>query len=133
MNARTTSNLVRKVIIIMSVRLNKMDIVREVAERTGFRTRDVQTVYEALLDSIREDLLDGYEVQLRRLGKLAVVHGEPRRYTSFTNPSEYLYSTTQRRLRFTVSSTLKKELYDMDLMDKAEKEEGVKNGTESED
>lgn len=99
-----------------------MDVIRDIVARTGFKLKDVTKLYDQFMGVIHDALIDGYEVSFQKLGKLYIDHGKPRRYTSFSNPDEYLYSTTTRRVRFRTAPTLKEELFDLDLMDKAEKE-----------
>lgn len=100
----------------MGQRLKKCDIVKDVALRTGFREEDVQKVYEAVLNSIHDSILDGDDILLWRIGRFIVREAPLREYVSFENPNEKIQISGRHYVRFAISQLLKDEMKDRDFL-----------------
>ena len=48
--------------------MNKVELIKVVADKVGFTQKDVSIVYDALLDIVTESLKNGEKVQLAGLG-----------------------------------------------------------------
>lgn len=58
---------------------NKAELVSEVAEKTGFKKKEVAQALDALFGSIQEDLAKGSRVQLIGFGTFEVRHRAARK------------------------------------------------------
>lgn len=101
------------------MRLIKHDIVKDISNRTGFREKDVAVVYEAFLDSVKDALLRGDEVLLKRIGKFCVVWRKPRKFASLNNIGETIDVMERRYLKFVLSANFREALKDKDYIEKA--------------
>lgn len=69
----------------MENRVNRSEILANVAERTGFALSDVKSVYDALLDEVIDKSVEGNTVVLNGFGTFYVQShkGHPIRFESF--------------------------------------------------
>lgn len=54
--------------------MTKIEIVREIASKTGLSTKDVMLVIESLMDTIKTSMGNGEEVFLRGFGSFIIKH-----------------------------------------------------------
>ena len=54
--------------------MTKIEIVREIASKTGLPTKDVMVVVESLMDTIKSSMENGEEVFLRGFGSFIIKH-----------------------------------------------------------
>ena len=54
--------------------MTKIEIVREIASKTGLSTKDVMVVIENLMDTIKTSMGNGEEVFLRGFGSFIIKH-----------------------------------------------------------
>ena len=54
--------------------MTKIEIVREIASKTGLSTKDVMVVIESLMDTIKTSMGNGEEVFLRGFGSFIIKH-----------------------------------------------------------
>ncbi|MDO6414168.1 HU family DNA-binding protein [Sphingomonas sp. BIUV-7] len=87
-------------------RMNKQDLIRAVAEQTGFDRSDAARLVEAILGKISQTLASGSEVRLARFGRFYV--GE-RKASLGRNPrtGAPLNISTIRRPKFRPAQGLK--------------------------
>ena len=60
--------------IIKQNLMTKIEIVREIASKTGLSTKDVMLVIESLMDTIKTSMGNGEEVFLRGFGSFIIKH-----------------------------------------------------------
>ena len=54
--------------------MTKIEIVREIASKTGLSTKDVMVVVESLMQTIKSSMENGEEVFLRGFGSFIIKH-----------------------------------------------------------
>ena len=54
--------------------MTKIEIVREIASKTGLPTKDVLVIVESLMDTIKTSMENGEEVFLRGFGSFIIKH-----------------------------------------------------------
>ena len=54
--------------------MTKIEIVREIASKTGLPTKDVIVIVESLMDTIKSSIENGEEVFLRGFGSFIIKH-----------------------------------------------------------
>ena len=54
--------------------MTKIEIVREIASKTGLSTKDVMVIVESLMDTIKTTMINGDEVFLRGFGSFIIKH-----------------------------------------------------------
>ena len=54
--------------------MTKIEIVREIASRTGLPTKDVMVIVESLMETIKTSMAEGEEVFLRGFGSFIIKH-----------------------------------------------------------
>ena len=54
--------------------MTKIEIVREIASKTGLRTKEVMVIVESLMDTIKTSIINGDEVFLRGFGSFIIKH-----------------------------------------------------------
>ena len=54
--------------------MTKIEIVREIASKTGLPTKDVMVIVESLMDTIKISMANGDEVFLRGFGSFIIKH-----------------------------------------------------------
>lgn len=54
--------------------MTKIEIVREIASKTGLPTKDVMVIVENLMDTIKSSMENGEEVFLRGFGSFIIKH-----------------------------------------------------------
>ena len=54
--------------------MTKIEIVREIASKTGLSTKDVLVIVESLMDTIKATMINGDEVFLRGFGSFIIKH-----------------------------------------------------------
>lgn len=54
--------------------MTKIEIVREIASKTGLPTKDVMVIVESLMETIKTSMTDGEEVFLRGFGSFIIKH-----------------------------------------------------------
>ena len=52
--------------------MTKIEIVREIASKTGLPTKDVMVIVESLMDTIKATMINGEEVFLRGFGSFII-------------------------------------------------------------
>ena len=54
--------------------MTKIELVREIASKTGLNTKDVLVIIESLMDTIKASMSEGEEVFLRGFGSFIIKH-----------------------------------------------------------
>ena len=54
--------------------MTKIELVREIASKTGLNTKDVLVIIESLMDTIKTSMAEGEEVFLRGFGSFIIKH-----------------------------------------------------------
>ena len=54
--------------------MTKIELVREIAAKTGLENKDVMVVVESLMQTIKTSMADGEEVFLRGFGSFIIKH-----------------------------------------------------------
>ena len=54
--------------------MTKIEIVREIASKTGLPTKDVLVIVESLMETIKSSMANGDEVFLRGFGSFIIKH-----------------------------------------------------------
>lgn len=54
--------------------MTKIEIVREIASKTGLPTKDVMVIVESLMETIKTSMTGGEEVFLRGFGSFIIKH-----------------------------------------------------------
>ena len=54
--------------------MTKIEIVREIASKTGLSTKDVMVILESLMQTIKSSMENGEEVFLRGFGSFIIKH-----------------------------------------------------------
>ena len=54
--------------------MTKIEIVREIASKTGLPTKDVMVIVESLMDAVKSSMQNGEEVFLRGFGSFIIKH-----------------------------------------------------------
>ena len=54
--------------------MTKIEIVREIASKTGLSTKDVMVIVESLMETIKTSMAEGEEVFLRGFGSFIIKH-----------------------------------------------------------
>ena len=54
--------------------MTKIEIVREIASKTGLSTKDVMVILESLMNTIKSSMENGEEVFLRGFGSFIIKH-----------------------------------------------------------
>ena len=54
--------------------MTKIEIVREIASKTGLPTKDVMVILESLMNTIKSSMENGEEVFLRGFGSFIIKH-----------------------------------------------------------
>lgn len=52
--------------------MTKIEIVREIASKTGFPTKDVLVIVESMMETIKTSMINGEEVFLRSFGSFII-------------------------------------------------------------
>lgn len=86
--------------------MDKLDIVREVGHRTGYRQTDIDEVLDAIVATITDALLRGEDVCFNPLGKFHVA-ARPARKRFIPNVQKHLYSKPKYAVVFTPSVSIK--------------------------
>ena len=60
--------------IIKQNLMTKIELVREIASKTGLPTKDVMVIVESLMDTIKSSMENGEEVFLRGFGSFIIKH-----------------------------------------------------------
>lgn len=83
-------------------------LVQEVRTRTGLSLKDTTDTLACFLDVIADHLIDGDQVNLKRIGSLRVVASAPRHGVT---PGGTAYSTHERNtIKFKPSTPLKEAI-----------------------
>lgn len=86
--------------------MNKIDLVKEVSEKTGLPKRAVEATINSALSSIRDAVAAGEDVGLSRFGKFKAVERKPR--TGFNlKTGDKLSIPARKRPAFTPSESFK--------------------------
>lgn len=54
--------------------MTKIELVREIASKTGLPSKDVMAIVESLMDTIKSSMQNGEEVFLRGFGSFIIKH-----------------------------------------------------------
>jgi len=54
--------------------MTKIEIVREIASKTGLPTKDVLVIVESMMETIKTSMINGEEVFLRGFGSFIIKH-----------------------------------------------------------
>ena len=74
--------------------MNKAELIANVAEKTGFTKKDAERAINAMMDSIKEELVQGGKVQLVGFGTFEVRNRKER-----TGRNRWRRRPTDRRFR----------------------------------
>lgn len=86
--------------------MNKKELIENVADMNDMSKSDVKNVLEAALETIRDAMEEGEEVDLRGFGKFFVTHRAARKGRN-PKTGEEIKIKASNSVRFKVSKTLK--------------------------
>lgn len=91
--------------------MNKTDLIRAMAQKTGMTQKVMGEALEAALETITEVLVDGDEVKLAGFGKFTVSVRGARECTNPQDPTgDKIYVEESRNAKFKPSKALKEAL-----------------------
>lgn len=88
--------------------MNKEQLITSVAQKTGLTKVDSTKALEAILETIKEKLIQKEKVQLVGFGSFDVKRVEERNGVNPQNPSEKIIIPARNKISFKSSTTLKK-------------------------
>lgn len=88
--------------------MNKEQLITSVAQKTGLTKVDSTKALEAILETIKEKLIQKEKVRLVGFGSFDVKRVEERNGVNPQNPSEKIIIPARNKISFKSSTTLKK-------------------------
>ncbi|MEW6685081.1 MAG: HU family DNA-binding protein [Candidatus Edwardsbacteria bacterium] len=68
--------------------MTKADLVRQVAEKTGFDYKDTKIIVQEFLEAIKKTLSEGKNIEIRGFGRFKVKNRKPRIARNPKKPQE---------------------------------------------
>lgn len=88
--------------------MNKAELITQITNKTGLTKVDSTKALEAILETIKEKLIQKEKVQLVGFGSFDVKRVEERNGVNPQNPSEKIVIPARNKISFKSSTTLKK-------------------------
>lgn len=88
--------------------MNKAELITQITNKTGLTKVDSTKALEAILETIKEKLIQKEKVQLVGFGSFGVKRVEERCGVNPQNPSEKIIIPARNKISFKSSTTLKK-------------------------
>lgn len=88
--------------------MNKAELITQITNKTGLTKADSTKALEAILETIKEKLIQKEKVQLVGFGSFDVKRVEERNGVNPQNPSEKIIIPARNKISFKSSTTLKK-------------------------
>lgn len=88
--------------------MNKAELITQITNKTGLTKVDSTKALEAILETIKEQLIQKEKVQLVGFGSFDVKRVEERNGVNPQNPSEKIIIPARNKISFKSSTTLKK-------------------------
>lgn len=88
--------------------MNKAELITQITNKTGLTKVDSTKALEAILETIKEKLIQKEKVQLVGFGSFDVKRVEERNGVNPQNPSEKIIIPARNKISFKSSTTLKK-------------------------
>lgn len=88
--------------------MNKAELITQITNKTGLTKVDSTKALEAILETIKEKLIQKEKVQLVGFGSFDVKRVEERYGVNPQNPSEKIIIPARNKISFKSSTTLKK-------------------------
>jgi len=87
--------------------VNKAELIANVAEKTGFTKKDAERAINAMMDSVKEELVKGGKVQLVGFGTFEVRNRKERTGRNPRNPKEEIAIPASKAPVFKAGKSLK--------------------------